>query len=499
MIVGADIDKHAAQFPDRLAIVCGAEELRWRECAGIVNRISNWITARTAPGQSVALILPNCIALPVLALGIARAGRTAQIMDPAWPAAMTVEVLAQISPALVIAETPVAGISADIVFEMLQCSTQELVNMLANQSSAFAPGANPENAFYTGFTSGSTGIPKGFTRSHQSWTESFDAEASEFGIGSEDVFLAPGSLTHSLFFYAALRSLHVGATVVLMPSFRPDFVVHAANHHAATFLYAVPAQLKMIASATRVDNSLPASHMRLIVSSGSKWDKAGRQDLRISFPNAQFAEFYGASELSFVSVAKESESAPAGSVGRAFSGVEIKILDEEGNAVAVGGVGQIFVRSKMVFDGYENETAGASLQHSDGCVSIGDMGYVDESGFLFLTGRRDRMIVTAGKNLFPEEVESVLQMHPAISEVAVLPAVDTMRGARLVCILHTASKKLLPRADVIKFAREHLPLYKIPRRYFILEKWPRTASGKTDFNTLQNMLVANDLQLRLVT
>lgn len=496
MIVGATIENHAARNPAKLALACGNEELYWRDSVALVNQVSNWIAGRTPPKSTIALLLPNCLALPVLTLAIARSGRIAQIFDPAWPDRTVSEMLARHRPALLLVQELRADCAGASTCLGVHAPVRSLAELVTDQSETFDPQAHPEDAFYTGFTSGSTGWPKAFTRNHASWIESFNAEDNEFSITADDVFLAPGSLTHSLFLYAAVRALHAGATAVLAPSFKPSAIAPAARRYAATFLYAVPAQLKLLIAAAKDDRIASVPHVRLVVTSGSKWDGTDRGNLRDVFPNAEFAEFYGASELSFVTVAKESECAPPLSVGRAFSGVEIMIQDQCGNRVRQGNTGQIFVRSKMVFDGYADDIKSASFERSGEYVSVGDMGRLDENGFLFLTGRKDRMIVTAGKNLFPEEIEDVLRMHSAIADAAIVPVPDAKRGSRLNCLLRISGGQYVAKAELVRFARQYLPLYKVPRYYFVVDAWPSTGSGKSDFAALQGLLLSGDKSLQ---
>jgi long-chain acyl-CoA synthetase len=215
--------------------------------------------------------------------------------------------------------------------------------------------------------------------------------------------------------------------------------------------------------------------------------------------------------LSFVTVAKEEENPPRGSVGRAFSGVEIAILDEESKHLGANQSGQIFVRSPLVFEGYAGSAAEPDItratistrkldtgsrrektldQKSGDFLSVGDIGCLDENGFLFLTGRKDRMIVVAGKNLFPEEVEAVLQDHPGIAAAAVITVPDDKRGSRIAAVVQIVPDWKLAPADIIAGVRRRLPLYKIPRRYYRIADWPQTRSGKTDFARIQALFAA---------
>jgi long-chain acyl-CoA synthetase len=226
--------------------------------------------------------------------------------------------------------------------------------------------------------------------------------------------------------------------------------------------------------------------MRWILSSGAKWQGRAADDLRNQFPAARFAEFYGASELSFITVAKDDENVPPDSVGRAFAGVDLSIRDHRGRRLPPGEAGQVFVASPFVFIDYACGDATALLRDGD-AVSVGDVGVLDTRGYLRLVGRASRMIITSGKNVHPEEIERVLEGHPAVMAAAVLGADDDRRGERLVSLLKLQPQALVAASDLIAHARNHLPLYKIPRRFVLPQRWPLTSSGKNDFEALRRV------------
>jgi long-chain acyl-CoA synthetase len=220
-----------------------------------------------------------------------------------------------------------------------------------------------------------------------------------------------------------------------------------------------------------------------VLSSGAKWFADALPDLRRLFPASRFAEFYGASELSFVTVAKDDEAVPPDSVGRAFPGVSVSIRDRAGRRLPPGRVGRVFVESPLLFSGYA--VGGEDdLYRAGNAISVGDRGRLDADGFLYLVGREKRMIVTSGKNIFPEEIERVLESHPAVAAAAVLGMPDAKRGERLVAILSLRPCTRASPATLIAHLRRVLALYKVPRVYATVSAWPRTASGKSDFAAL---------------
>ncbi len=357
-----------------------------------------------------------------------------------------------------------------------------------------------------GTTSGSTGMAKKYKRSQASWLASFAADQHEFGLSSREVIIAPGSLQHSLFSYALCKGLHVGATVVLSESFRPDRVLEQIEQYQGTVLYGVPTQLRLIAQQAcggtfghARGKTFPS--VRWVLSSGARWFSETLPQLKLIFPNASIAEFYGASELSYVSLALHTKDTtlPQGSVGRPFYGTQIRVELTDRKQ------GKIWVHSKGLFDSYVGDAPADFSERVDmegnRWCSVGDLGWINEQGYLFLTGRESRKLVVSGKNLYPEEVEQLLLGHPQVKEAALLGLPDTLRGERLVAAVQFASNDSAALAGVsapsappptpaelIAFLKPLVEDFKLPRRYVAIKDWPRTATGKTDFTALQALV-----------
>jgi long-chain acyl-CoA synthetase len=484
--ITACLPRHAGATPERAAIVCDGDTITWDALNATVERLAAHLARRVPPGCGVALHLGNGPALALLFLAAARAGREAQILDSAWPPAMARTAVAALAPGLVVSADAALATEAPTTPLDLHLPFARVADVLGAAPDYSPPPAPDALApFYVGFTSGSTGVPKGYRRHHRSWVGSFRAGDREFDIDTGDVVLAPGNLTHSLFLYALAHGLDVGATVVLCRRFQPSHAVRLIDKHEVSVVYGVPTQLEMIVeAAARAGTPFPA--MRWVLSSGAKWQGRAGAELRRLFTAARIAELYGASELSLTTVGKDDEDVPAGSVGRAFAGVDLTVRDPEGRVLAPGEVGEVFVKSPFVFTGYACGDA-APLRQAEGAVSVGDVGRLDPQGFLRLVGRASRMIITAGKNVHPEQVERVLEAHPAVASAAVLGDADARRGERLVALVRLRDGAHADAPALIAHARAALPLARVPRRYALPPHWPVTSSGKSDFEALRRL------------
>jgi long-chain acyl-CoA synthetase len=487
--IAATLSRYAGATPDRLAVVCDHNAVTWRELDQAVNRLAGHLARVVPAGRGVALHLPNGPALVLLFLAACRAGREAQILDPSWPTDMARLAITTLSPGIVVSGDAAAVDGAAALSTVIDPhgSFGTVADALgASPSCAAVAEPDPQTPFYVGFTSGSTGTPKGYRRHHRSWIESFRSADREFAIDADDVVLAPGSLTHSLFLYGLAHGLHVGATVVLLRQFRPNLVNRLITAHRASVIYGVPTQIEMMIEAAIHDGAPPFAGVRWILSSGAKWQGRALAGLRRRFPAARFAEFYGASELSFVTVARDDEDVPPESVGRPFAGVALDIRDHLGRRLPPGESGMVFVASPFLFMDYACGSEKPLLHHGD-AVSVGDVGVLDERGYLRLVGRANRMIVTSGKNVHPEEIERVLEGHPAVRAAGVVGVVDERRGERLVALLRLVDGMQVTSSELIGHARPSLPLAKIPRRFAVPSQWPTTSSGKTDFDALRRI------------
>jgi long-chain acyl-CoA synthetase len=347
-------------------------------------------------------------------------------------------------------------------------------------------------------TSGSTGQPRRIRRTQASWIASFAVNAA-LGIGPGARVATLGRLIHSLSLYGAVEGLHLGAEVHLLSDLRPDRQRQSMADRHITHLYATPAQLRLVA-----DRPETLPDLRLILVGGSKLDPSLRARLRTLAPKARIREFYGAAETSFITLADE--ATPDASVGRPYPGVDLH-LDQ---------TGEVWVKSPYLFLGYatdfpsENiprvarpspepavrpsrtearQKARASALNSvpattrwrDGWLSVGEIGSVQD-GFLTLRGRAGRMVTVADQNVFPEEVEALLETLPGVARAAVLPVPDPKRGHTLIAILQGDPAQ---EAAILGRLRQDLGPLKSPKVLIWRQDWPMLASGKIDLRALE--------------
>lgn len=333
------------------------------------------------------------------------------------------------------------------------------------------PPADATPPVFETLTSGSSGAPRRILRQQASWTASFAVNAG-FGIGPAARVAVLGRLDHSLSLYGAVEAACLGADLYLLGGQRPDRQARALAADAVAYLYATPAQLRLLADANL---GLPA--LRRVFVGGSKLDPALRARLSGLAPAAQVSEFYGAAESSFITMADAGDD-PA-SVGRAYAGVSISIRDAAGRALPEGQAGAVWVSSPYLFLSYAGPDTGSARRDGD-WLTVGEVGFL-QNGLLYLSGRAGRMVTIADQNVFPEGVEAVLAELSGITRVAVLPRADAKRGTVLVAV---AQGDAAQTDAILAAARARLGPLIAPRALFWVTDWPVLSSGKTDLAAL---------------
>lgn len=321
-------------------------------------------------------------------------------------------------------------------------------------------------------SSGSTGRPKIIRRRPASWIASFAVNKKLFQVTSAARYAVLGHLGHSLSLYAAVEALHLGAGLALLTGVRPDRQGHMIGTLAISHLYATPSQLRLLLASS--DVTFPA--VAEVICGGGSLTPDLRQMLQFRCPNATVTEFFGASETSFIAMSDPETS--SGAVGRAYPGVDLKII----GSTDQNPVGEIAVQSPYLFDGYEADGT-TETRLVDGYLAFGELGWCDAAGQLYLCGRRSRMVNVADQKVYPEAIEAVLMGQAGVDLAAVLTWPDDLRGHRVVAALQgAASAKKLREA-----CRAALGPHAVPREFRRFDKVPLLPAGKPDLERLRQI------------
>jgi len=476
------LQRWAALRPDANAVTIGAERLSYAE---LVDRAS--IRARelvpASSGGPTVLCRPNGLDFVLdFVAAVAGAGSVA-VLDPGWPAGQR-----------------------SAVERMLRDAGSPPRTLTAPPPPAGLRDGPPDSIFLYGFTSGTTAVPKAFTRSRDSWQRAFTTSSAWFELGADDRVLAPGPLSASLTLYALAETLSAGAAFHTLPFFDVGTALDSIEHAGVTRVVAVPTALRLLGERGWTAG-VNGSALSGIVSAGARLDGATLASVRNWAPRATVYDYYGAAELSFVTARRlrpgdhRIESPTA--VGRPFPGVDVRVLDDAGRASAPGTTGTIVVRSRLVSDGYAWGDDGSAFARTGEWCTVGDQGHLDDAGELHFEGRRADMIVTSGHNVYPQEVEATLRSGLGLSgpgipgvaaQVVVTGLEDARRGTLLVAALLEAPGPDGPALTLtdLRTAATELAAPKRPRGYYRITELPLTGAGKISRRMLADWITEGD-------
>lgn len=476
--------------PNRLAVVIEGRALSYGALYARARQAAARLAADSAHSQRVGLLLPNGAPFVVLLLAAMMAEKIPVILDPAWSEPELNAALAAAAPGrLFVAPELAARVAGrpDTVVLGHEASDSWLAWM-GGPVARLAKGVPEAAPLFIGFTSGSAGRPKAYQRNHASWLASVEAARHEFGAASEGV-LIPGPLAYSLSLYALIETLISGGTAHLMAPFRVPQALALLAGGGIRRLHGVPTQCAAIVEAAdREGLTFPA--LTSVLVTGAALAPALRAHLRRIFPAAAVHSYYGASELSFVAVAKDGEPFPATAAGRPFRGVAVSIRREDGAETAVDEVGCLFVRSAFVCDGHLDGGEDTGFRMEDGWATVGDLAFRDAEGYLHLAGRHQGMLISGGRNVYPAEVEAVLARLPAVAEAVVLALPDAYWGDRVCAVIRWREGRRMSREELRSACRQQLAPWKVPQRFFAATEIPITSSGKVALARLRRQLQA---------
>ncbi|MFH7834471.1 acyl-CoA synthetase [Bacillus luti] len=468
MGITKEYKKHASLQSNKIAIKENDRVLTYKEWFESVCKVANWLNEKESKNKTIAIVLENSIEFLQLFAGAVMAGWVCVPLDIKWKQDELKERIAISNPDMIVTERYKVNDLPDEEARLIEID--EWKRMIENYLPTYYSVENVQDApFYMGFTSGSTGKAKAFLRAQQSWVHSFDCNIQDFHMKKEDSILIAGTLVHSLFLYGAISALYVGQTVHVMRKFIPNQVLDRLEMEHISVMYTVPTMLESLYKENRViENEMK------IISSGAKWEAEAKEKIKSIFPNAKRYEFYGASELSFVTTLVDEESRKLNSVGKPCHNVQVRICNEAGEIVQTGDVGTIYVKSEQFFMGYIIDGVVAQELTTEGWMTVRDVGYQDEEGYIYIVGREKNMILFGGINIYPEEIESVLYTHPAVEEIVVVGVKDSYWGEKPVAIVKGCATK----QQLKNFCLQRLSSFKIPKEWYFVDEIPYTNSGK---------------------
>lgn len=339
-------------------------------------------------------------------------------------------------------------------------------------------------------TSGSTGDPKPIVFTQETKiSRSLLAARDLYNLDSEEVIIVASPLYHSMGQRLVLLPLLIGGTCVLLKKFTPQLWIQAIKKHKVTFTIAIASHLEILVD--KIENSSDLNSLRAIVSSSSLL-KVDTKKLCIEKFDCDFHECYGASEVGIVTNLSPKDSKNCiSSVGKALEFVDLKIVDEDKNEVANGTIGEIICKSETAFSRYYNNELKTKESVIDGYFYTGDLGYVDDEGYLYLSGRKKDIIIVGGTNVYPVDIEIIINQVDSVKECSIIGIDDSYFGEAILAVL-VVDEIHFNLKDVKVACIKNLADYQQPMAFEIIKEIPKNALGKVMKHELKNMFKEYD-------
>ena len=509
LTIGQMLTAQARLQPDRIGARDLERQMTFAEWNARACQLANGLLGLgLTPGDRVAVLAYNRVEWAEIYAAVAKAGLVAVPVNFRLTGPEARFICADCSVAAIIAEDALVEVADHlrgavdlpdprfIAIGQVRAGWRGYEDLIGSASGAEPDTAvTPDDTWCLMYTSGTTGNPKGAIRSHRGMAMLALMTQIELGLARRDdaLLVMPMCHANSLNFFTAF--LYIGACVTIFsrPSFDATLCLRTIAEMGVTFSSLVPTHYTMMLEAREAGCGAAGFDRveKLMVSSAPARVET-KQAIMEMFPNSGLYELYGSTEAGWVTFLHPDELFDhLGTVGREVAGsAPIRILDDAGNEVPDGEIGELYSSSPYAFEGYWNLPDKTREAYRGNYLSVGDMALRDEAGFIRLIDRKKNMIISGGENVYPSEVETVLARHPQVRDVAVVGLPDAKWGETVAAAVVVAPGGGLTADELIAWSRDKLAGYKRPRRIVFLtpDEMPRNATGKILHRVLRDLL-----------
>ena len=487
---------HAEYFPHKEAVVCGDERLTWGQFNAGLNRVANALNDQgIGRGERVAVLMNNTVATLLTILGVVKSGASvvplsgllqaeqlAVLIDDADAGALIVS--ADTQPQIETVKQGLGKIAAERFFiQGGQATGWRPFGPLLEAASESAPDIRHRmtDEFNIIYSSGTTGLPKGIVQTHRARQHWSYSNAIELGFATDSRALATTPLYSNGTFLMILPALFVGATLVAMPAFSPRGFLETVEQEGITHTFMVPPQFIAILADPEIER-FDLSTLGMMLSGGSPLRGDTKQAVLEQLGPGLF-EMYGFSEGFATMIRPHQHADKPGSVGTPVLGYELLIVDEAGQALPRGEVGEIAGYGGGQMEGFHKrpeEVAKILVRDTRGREFLlsGDVGKLDEDGFLYILDRKKDMIISGGFNVFPADIEEVVGQHPAVSDVTVIGIPDAKWGESALALVIPESEGEANESSIQAWVNERVAKHQRLAAVEFRDDFPRNALGK---------------------
>lgn len=490
------------QSRDRLAIIEGGKEYTFREFADRTLRIGNGLLdLGLVKGERVAVLSRNSAESAELFFAIPNAGLVVVMLNFRLSPSEIVAVLNDSEASALIAsaefteQLAYAGSCCDSVKHRICCGSQAdlAAGVISYEALIAGAASNPPGVAVTEddlaalmYTSGTTGVPKGCMANHRNLYHVGRSMALELRMGPDDAGIIPVPLFHVSGADVLLNGIYSGTASIIMPSWNVyEFIRLVQLHRVTTGLIVTPMLETLVNCPDCAPNKLAS--LRKVIFAGAPVSAVVFAKAVERFGNI-FIHGFGTTEtLGSVSILGTDQAARElgkgrreilASCGRSYADMQAEVVDDKGQRVAAGVVGEIRARGLGVTQGYWRKECETRKAFRDGWYYTEDLARVDEQGFIYIVGRKRDMIITGAENVFPAEVENILYKHPAVAQAAVIGVADERWGESVTAIIVVKEGMRVSESDIQTFCRGEIAGYKIPKQVVFMDELPTSATGK---------------------
>ncbi|MEL4023957.1 long-chain-fatty-acid--CoA ligase [Lysinibacillus endophyticus] len=490
--------RNARKYPNQEAVICHGRRVTYKTLDEQVTRLSHALLSKGIKQQDkVILFMPNVLEFVVSYFAVQRIGAIVVPVNAKFTLSEVEYVAEHAEAKAILAHEAIFAAVESISNIEMKIKTGQAVEGWESYTTLIENAnntqidcqLNEDDLSTILYTSGTTGKPKGVLFSYRNILAVAQMIAIEMEVKPESRILLMMPLTHSAPLHLFLMSsMLVGATSVLTPTFTPDLLIDSVENERTTHFFGAPVAYLLTASHPRLQ-SADLSSMKWWVYGGAPLSESEIRQIEKAF-NAELTCVYGLTEagpsgsLLFAHEHKEK----AGSVGkRAPFGTELRIVNELGEDVAIGEIGEIVLYGEGNMVGYYKEVEATKAAFIDGWIKTGDLARFDEDGYIWIVDRKKDVIISGGVNIYPKEIEDRILQFGGIFEVAVVGVPHEEWGETVKAIY--AAKTQIDEQELKDYLTEHLAKYKIPRLFEQVDALPRNASGKILKHQLKTQVV----------
>jgi feruloyl-CoA synthase len=496
--MGDGLRRNAYKLPVKIAAQDRFRQITYSELNSRVNQLAHGLLSmRVRKGDSVAVMVGNRIEHLEILFATAKIGALAIPFDIKWKALELGSVVSFFKPSVLIlqqecvAELERASSTHDLNFlKPIVVADLSYGGLLDGQSTA-EPEVRVEedDPFAVLLTSGTTGFPKGCLATHRTFVFHCINNAIEKGLGVHDRAILASPIYFNAGRAFTLGTIYFGGTMFLHERFDAEEILKTIEREKITYMGAVPTMCERMLQVSGVEN-YDTSSLRCLAITGGKVHEPVLQALRKQItPNIY--RTYASTDSGQMAISKpeDMEKQPL-AAGMPVWCVDLRIVDENDNLLAVNEIGEIICQSPLATEGYYMNPDATNASFRDGWFYTGDLGYFNEEGYLFVVGRKKDMVKSGGISIYPLEIEGVLYQHPEVIEAAVIGIPDLHWGEALKAVVVLKEGSSASGEELMQFCKEQLASYKVPKSVDIVAALPHTEVGKVNKLKLKERILA---------